>query len=317
MNQPETRENLPFLSVITPAYNEAENLPLLYLRLREVMDTIAVSWEWIVIDDHSMDVTFNKIQEIATHDDHIHGFRLARNFGSHAAITCGLHQARGDCAIVLAADLQDPPETFPELIKHWQQGYQVVWAVRAQREGESARSIGFAWLYYFLMRNIAGIKSMPATGADFFLIDRRVIDAYRNFNERNASLLALITWMGFRQTSIFYNKKAREHGRSGWSLGKKIKLVIDSITSFSYLPIRIISYMGIVVGLLGFLYASIAVINAFLGKPPQGWTSLIIVVLIVGGLQMCMLGVLGEYLWRALDEVRHRPQYIIEEQTEG
>ena len=153
-------------------------------------------------------------------------------------------------------------------------------------------------------------------GADFFLIDRVVINALRQFNEANASILALITWMGFRQTIITYGKQARQHGRSGWSLENKLKLAVDSITSFTYLPIRLMSYVGLVVAMLGFLYAVVVIINALAGHPVQGWASLMVVLLVVGGIQMLMMGVLGEYVWRALDEARQRPRYLIEATTE-
>jgi dolichol-phosphate mannosyltransferase len=162
------------------------------------------------------------------------------------------------------------------------------------------------------MRNIVGIKEMTPTGADFFLIDRAVIDALRQFNESHVDIMALITWMGFRQTAITYDKKARLHGRSGWTLEKKLKLVVDSVTSFTYLPLRLMSYTGFIVALLGFLYAILVISNALSGTPVQGWSSLMVVTLIVGGIQMLMMGVLGEYLWRALDESRRRPKYLIE-----
>lgn len=302
----------PLLTIVTPAYNEADNLPLLYERLSQALNSLDMDWEWIVVDDHSADGTFTVIAEIASHDPRVHGIRFARNVGSHTAITCGLHHASGDCAVIIAADLQDPPETLPALLTKWNAGAQVVWAVRARREGEKTSALVFARLYYFLMRRVVGIKGMPATGADFFLIDRRVVDAFLRFNESNVSVLALITWMGFRQTTITYDKQTRLHGRSGWSLEKKLKLVLDSIISFTYLPIRLMSYVGFVVALSGFLYAGVVIANALAGKQPQGWSSLMVVMLVIGGIQMLMLGVLGEYLWRALDEARGRPRYIIE-----
>ena len=300
------------LSIVTPAYKEADNLPVLYKRLCQALDAMRQDWEWIVVDDHSPDGTFGVIQQLARQDSRVRGIRLSRNFGSHIAITCGLRNASGDCVTIMAADMQDPPEVLPELLASWQKGTQVVWAVRGQREGEKASTRGFARLYYFIMRNLVGIREMPATGADFFLLDRQVVDAFCQFNESNVSIFALITWMGFRQATITYDKQPRLHGSSGWNLGKKIKLLIDSVTSFSFFPIRLMSYLGFFVSLFGFLYAAFIVIHALTGHPPQGWSSLIVVVLVVGGIQMLMMGVLGEYLWRTLDEARHRPRYIIE-----
>jgi dolichol-phosphate mannosyltransferase len=165
------------------------------------------------------------------------------------------------------------------------------------------------------MRRTGALKELSATGADFFLIDRAVIDAFIQFRERHVSILALITWMGFRQVAISHNKEARLYGRSGWNLKKKLKLVLDSITSFTYFPIRLISYVGVIIALIGFLYAGVVIVNAMHGLPPQGWASLIVIVLLLGGFQMIMLGILGEYLWRALDEARRRPMYLIEAKT--
>lgn len=302
----------PLLTVVTPAYNEAENLPVLYERLSEVVEGLGLDWEWIVVDDHSADETFAVIADIARHDPRVRGIRLARNYGSHTAIACGLHHARGDCVAGMAADLQDPPETLPELMARWREGAQVVWAVRGRREGEKLSTIGFARVYYFLMRHVVGIREMPAMGADFFLLDRRVVDGFLQFNESNVSLMALVTWMGFRQTAITYDRQARLHGYSGWSLGKKVKLAVDSVVSFTYLPVRIMSGLGFVVALLGFLYAVFAIISALSGNQLPGWSSLMVMVLVVGGIQMLMMGVLGEYLWRALDEARRRPRYLVE-----
>jgi len=308
----EKTASIVLLTVVTPAYNEAQNLPTLYSCLREVLEGQPLNWEWIVVDDHSSDSTFDVLDELARREPRLRAIRFARNFGSHSAITCGLRHARGDCAVVIAADLQDPPKLLPQLLEGWRAGSQVVWAVRDGRERGGGNNAFFSRLYYFLMRRVVGIKEMAPTGADFLLIDRRVIDALAQFNESNVSILALVTWMGFRQSSITYIKQARLHGSSGWNLEKKLKLVVDSVTSFTYVPIRVMSYVGFVVALLGLLYAVFIVLHALRGSPPSGWSSLMVGVLLLGGVQMIMLGVLGEYLWRALDESRHRPRYLIE-----
>jgi len=312
----ETPIRRPLLTIVTPAYNEAENLSILYQRLRGVLDSIDMDWEWIVVDDHSTDGTFDALIRMAEQDSRLRGFRFSRNFGSHTAITCGLNHARGDCAIIMAADLQDPPQEIPRLLEQWQSNTQVVWAVRARREGESVAYLGFAHLYYTLVRRMGALRDLPVAGADFFLIDRCVIDAFNQFRESHVSILALITWMGFRQATISYNRQARLHGRSGWNLEKRLKLVVDSITSFTYFPIRLMSYVGFTIALLGFVYIGLVAFNALRGLPPQGWASLMVVVLVLGGIQMLMLGVLGEYLWRALDEARNRPRYLIESITD-
>jgi glycosyltransferase involved in cell wall biosynthesis len=302
----------PLISVVTPAYYEAENLPLLYEQLASVLDASGCQWEWIIVDDHSGDATFAVIAELGRKDARVRGVRFSRNFGSHMAIICGLEQARGECAVVIAADLQDPPQVIPELVTQWRGGAAIVYAVREARENHTGFNALFSKFFYFLMRNLLGLKKMPATGADFFLLDRKAVRELVNLRESNISILPLIGWLGFPSATIAYTKGARCHGQSGWSFSKKIKVVIDSVVSFSYLPIRVMSITGFVVAMLGFLYAGVVTYNALTGSPPQGWASTMVGVLVLGGIQMLMIGVLGEYLWRALDEVRQRPRYLIE-----
>lgn len=307
------RQGRERISLITPAYNEAANLPTLYGRIAKALDEFGVDWQWIVVDDHSSDGTFSVVGEIAEKDNRVRIIRFSRNHGSHKAIRCGLDFADGDCAIVLAADLQDPPETIPALIEEWRNGRDIVWAVRNRREGARPMDLLLARAYYFVMRRVVGVKEMAGTGADFFLLDRRVIDSLKRFGESHVSVLALLSWMGFRQGRVLYDKQARQHGRSGWTFEKKLKLLVDSVTSFSYLPIRFISCFGFLVASAGFVYACVVIVNTIVGYPPAGWTSLMVVVLVIGGLQLVMMGVLGEYLWRALDEARGRPKYVIED----
>lgn len=304
-----------FLSIVTPVFNEAQNILVLHERLSAVLSGLGAPWEWIVVDDHSPDETWAVLRELAAREPRLKAVRLARNSGAHTALACGLQQARGACAVVLAGDLQDPPETIPALLEKWRAGAKIVWAVREEREGESAATKGFARLYYGIMRRFVGISEMPATGADFFLLDRRVIDVLNVFKEANVSLMALLTWMGFKQDRILYVKQARQHGRSGWNMEKKLKLAVDSVTAFTYKPIRFMSYVGFSVALAGFLYALFVVITRLvLNTQVPGYPSLVVAVLVVGGLQMIMLGILGEYVWRALDEARNRPRFIVEDE---
>jgi len=281
-----------------------------------VLDGSVPDWEWIVVDDHSSDRTFGVLTELTNHDPRVRGLRFSRNFGSHTALSCGLHQARGKCALVVAAALQDPPEVIPLMLGKWQQGSEVVWAVRGQREGEKTSTVAFSQLYYLLMRQMVGLEKVPPTGADFFLIDRKVVEAFRQFAESNVSIIALVAWMGFRQSSITYDKQARLHGSSGWNLEKKLKMTVDSVTAFTYLPIRLMSYLGFIVSLVGFVYAGVVITHALVGTPVPGYPSIIVAILMLGGVQMLMTGVLGEYLWRTLDETRRRPRYIIEATTD-
>jgi glycosyltransferase involved in cell wall biosynthesis len=269
------------------------------------MTALGSDWEWLIVDDHSSDGTFKLVMRLSAADRRVRGVRLSKNSGSHIAITCGLRMVQGTAAVMMAADHQDPPETIAAMVKAWQEGAQVVWAVRREQPGAAAHA-GFASVYYWVMRNVVGMKEMPARGADFFLIDRVAIDAFRRCDERNVSVLALITWLGFRQVTVEYDKQPRAAGASGWTLRRKIRLVIDSVTAFSSLPIRACSYAG--VALL------VAALVLMVWGAAQGGRTTLLVSLITGlaGLNLLGLGVVGEYVWRALDESRRRPLYLIE-----
>jgi dolichol-phosphate mannosyltransferase len=297
------------ISILTPAFNESANLEALHARLTTAMAALHVEWEWLLIDDHSSDDTFAVIQRLALVDSRVRGVRLARNRGSHVAITCGLHHVRGDAAIMMASDLQDPPETLGAMLEKWRGGAQVVWATRREQPGAQVHA-GFASLYYWIMRNVVGMKEIPARGADFFLVDRVVLDAFRRCDEPHVSVFALIAWLGFRQEYIEYDKQPRVTGKSGWTLARKIKLVIDSITAFSDAPIQAcwlaggtlmaIGLVSIIVGLVFFESLQAAVI-VLLGAVAGSC-----------GVQLCAIAMLGEYVWRGLDQSRRRPLYVIE-----
>lgn len=305
---------MPRLSVVVAAYNEEGNLPLLYQRVCALdWGGLGVEPEFVFVDDHSRDGTPRLLRELAARDPRVKVLRFAKNFGSHKAFTAGLEHATGDAAVILAADLQDPPETIPQLLEKWRAGAKVVWAVRGEREGVSQSDKLFARFYYGLMRRFADVQP-PQEGADFLLVDRVVLDELRRAPEKNTSVLLLIQWMGFEQAFITYTKAARHSGRSNWTFSKKLKLAIDSLASFSYAPIRLSSLMGVLFALAGFVYAALIVIRAiWWGSPVQGWPALMCVVLITAGMQLLILGVLGEYLWRTYDESRRRPRYLIEE----
>lgn len=309
--QPQT----PLITIVTPAYNEAENLPLLYRQLVKTFEHADFEWEWIIIDDHSADQTYAIASDLTQNDPRVSAIRFSRNFGSHMALRCGLENARGNCLVGMAADMQDPPDLIPQLFERWQNGVHVVWAARSSRTGEKRSTLLFSRWYYRIMRDVVGLKHMPLNGADFFLLDRKVIDAVNQFHEKNVSLFALISWMGFKQETVTYDKQARQHGHSGWSLEKKLKMAVDSMTSFSYKPIRLMTYLGFVLAFFAFAYLLVVLINYLTGVAPQGWTSLMAAILLIGGLQMMMIGFLGEYIWRSLDESRQRPPYVIEDQT--
>ena len=227
------------VTLYTPAYNEVRNLPVLYEKLKRVMDGIGANWEWIVVDDHSADGTFREIEKLASIDGRVHGIRLSRNFGSHAARTCALQHARGDCAIALVADLQYPLELIPGMINRWQQGAQLVLGVRGRRPGETKLTIWTSALFRWLLRTLSQLHEEETSAAGFSLMDRRVVDAFLQFPERNVNVLTLAVCMGFRQSRIHYDQQPRMHGRSGWTLRKKVRLAIDSLTGFSNAPLQL------------------------------------------------------------------------------
>jgi dolichol-phosphate mannosyltransferase len=300
------------LTIVTPAYNEAANIPLLYAQLVEVLTHSGMRWEWIIIDDHSADSTFSAASELVEGDARVSVYRFSRNYGSHLALRCGLAKSQGDCVIGMAADLQDPPALIPELVEKWKDGAHVVWAARENRTGEKKSTLLFSRLYYRIMRDVVGFKQLPLDGADFFLLDRRVVAALSQFSEKNVSLFALISWLGFDQQVLTYDKHARQHGKSGWSMEKKIKMAVDSMTSFSFKPIRLMTIAGLILSSLAFVYLLVVLLNYIAGAAPEGWTSLMAAILLIGGLQIMMIGILGEYIWRSLDESRQRPLYTIE-----
>jgi polyisoprenyl-phosphate glycosyltransferase len=301
------------LSVVVAAYNEEGNLAPLLGRLRALdWPALGLEPEFVFVDDHSSDGTPGVLAGFAAADARVKVLRFSKNFGSHKAFTAGLEHCAGDAAVILAADLQDPPETIPLLVAKWRAGARVVWAVRDGREGESLATKLLSRLYYHLMRRYAEVRP-PPKGAYFLLVDRVLIDQLSAAPEKHTSLLSLIQWMGFDQEQIGYTKAARHSGRSKWTLRKKLKLAVDSFVSFSYAPVRMASLCGLLFAASGFVYAAVIAVRAIvLGSPVQGWASMMCVLLIVSGVQLAMLGILGEYLWRTFDEARGRPRYIVE-----
>jgi dolichol-phosphate mannosyltransferase len=322
---PATRETAPHrvrpsrLSFVLPAYAEAANLSVLFPRLLSQAH-LAEEIEVVVIDDHSPDGTFELVKEWAARDPRVRGRRLARNAGSHMAILCGLQAATGDALIVLAADGQDPPEVAEKLVLAWRRGAQVVWAVREHREQESLLVRLTSRLYYAVMNRLTSVR-LPPTGADFFLIDRRVLGALLAIPEHNVSIFALLVSLGFRQDQVPYDKQSRLSGRSKWTLRRKLRLLIDSLVGFSTLPLRLATGLGFVHALGGFFYATLLVVNRlsngllFGGVALTGWSAIMVVLLVSSGSVMIMLGIFGEYLWRALEEVRGRPRFLVEDEV--
>jgi len=303
----------PLIAIVVPVHNEKDNLAHFREEVSVVMHQLGdYDWEFVFVDDGSTDGSFDAIQTLRDLDPRVTAIRFPRNFGSHVAIAAGIDYSKGDAAIIMAADLQDPPSLIKAFVARWREGFDVVWGARSGRDDGKMR----AWAmnrFYSLVRRIA-IPTYPKGGTgSFCLITRPVMDAFRKMNERNRLTFGLIAWAGFRETQVPYHRPMRLVGSSSWTLGKMLKAAVDTFVSFSFLPIRAISYFGVLVSLLSFLFGFYVIINKlFFGTHVEGWTSVMLAVLLLGGVQLVMIGVLGEYLWRALDEARARPLYIIE-----
>ena len=303
---------MPKLSVVIPVYYNADNLPPLYGDLKEkLIDRIDFDYELIFVDDGSGDNSYQVMQQLARQDRHIRIFRQSRNFGSDAAVLCGLCQATGDCAVVKAADLQEPTEMLLEMYQRWRQGCNVVLAVREGRE-ESRVQEFFADLYYGITRRFA-LPNMPKKGFDVFLLDRKVIEVLRRMDEPNSALDGQILWSGFTTGTVTYIRRERKIGKSRWTLKKKIRLVMDTLFSFSTVPITFITGLGVLSVIGSLIWAIDALISKLRGSiHVTGWTMMFIFQLLSFGIIMMTLGLLGNYLWRTFDASRRRPPYLIE-----
>lgn len=299
------------LSIVVPVYYNEFNLKPLYEDIKKkFIDVIDFDYEIILVDDGSKDKSWNVIQELVALDKNVKAFHLSRNFGSHAAILCGLSHASGDCAVVKAADLQEPTELLLEMYQKWCQGNRVVLAVREGREDKSI----FSELYYWMTRKVA-LPKMPRHGFDVFLVDRKVIEVLERLDEKNSAITGQILWSGFQTAEIKYLRKEREIGKSRWTLKKKVRLVSDTLFSFSTVPISFITGVGFLSLAGSLLWAVIVLITKItMGIDVEGFTTLFIFQLFSFGVTMMTLGVLGGYLWRTFDASRNRPVYIVEKE---
>lgn len=304
------------VSIIIPVYYNEDNLRPLYADIKEkFIDKIDYDYEIVMVNDGSKDNSYKIICELAKDDPNIRPFSLSRNFGSHAACLCGLSNATGDCAVIKAADLQEPTELILEMVESWRAGNNVVLACREERD-ESKAKVGFANLYYWIVRK-AALPTMPQNGFDIYLLDRKAINVIEGLDEKNSAITGQILWSGFRTGIVYYKRKAREIGTSKWTLKKKIRLVSDTLFSFSTLPIRILEIVGVLSFMIGIIWAFVVLIAKLTGNiPVGGYTTLFIFNLLSFGVMMLSMGILGEYLWRSFDASRNRPPYIVEDKEE-
>jgi dolichol-phosphate mannosyltransferase len=298
-------------SIIAPIYNEFENIPVLWQRVSQVMDSTGEAWELILVDDGSSDGSNERIRELAEKDARVRPVIFARNFGHQIAVTAGLDYARGDAVVIIDADLQDPPEVILELAKKWKEGYEVVYAVRSEREGESWFKLLTASMFYRLIYRITDVK-IPLDTGDFRLIDRKVVDVMNSMRERHRFLRGMSSWIGFKQIGVEYKRVARVAGVTKYPFKKMLKLALNAITGFSYFPLQVATYFGFIAAGIAIVAIPIVVSLRLAGSHFfEGQTTTLISVLFLGGVQLISLGILGEYIGRIYDEVKGRPLYVV------
>ncbi len=309
LNQPK-----PTISIVAPVYNEEAVLAELHRRVSLVLDAQDDPWELVLVNDGSQDRSAEVIAELHQKDPRVKGISFSRNFGFQVAVTAGLNHAQGDAVILTDADLQDPPEVYPKMIAKWREGYEVVYGVRASRVGETWFKLFTAKVFYRLIRRITKID-IPLDTGDFRLMDRRVVQAINNMPERNRFLRGMVPWVGFKQTGVEYERASRFAGVSKFgSVRQMLPFAIDAITSFSYLPLQLATYLGFLIAIISGLAILAVVLVRLLGpeNPLLGQATTLVSVLFLGGVQLISLGIIGEYLGRIYDEVKGRPLYLVD-----
>jgi polyisoprenyl-phosphate glycosyltransferase len=303
----------PPISIVIPLLNEESNLDRLYQELKEALDP-AFGYEILFVDDGSSDNSFNIIKELSLKDPKVSGISFSRNFGHQVALMAGLEHSRGEVVVTMDADLQHPPSLIPKLYELYTQGYDIVNTVRTETEGTGFMKNLTSGLFYKLLNRLSGLGVTPGS-ADFRLMSRKVVDAFISIPEKDRFTRGLVTWMGFRQQEITYKAQPRFSGSTKYSTMKMMRFALDGITSFSAKPLRIAFFLGLFTFILGLVYAVYAVIMYSKGETIQGWTSLLLVVLFLGGVQLLSLGIIGEYISRIFTEAKSRPLYFIKDKT--
>ncbi len=298
------------ISLIFPVYNEEQALPILYERVRQLIDHLEYDVEVILINDGSQDKSLDLMKQFHKEDPRFKIIDFSRNFGHQVAITAGIDFATGDAVILMDADLQDPPELIPQFLSKWNEGYQVVYGVRKTRKEHILKRLSYS-MFYRILQYISDIP-IPLDAGDFCLMDRVVIDTLKSMQERNRFVRGLRSWTGFHQVGFEYDREKRHSGEIKYTLPKLMKLALDGIFSFSYFPLQLASYAGFMISVVSFLGILIYLYKKlFVGGEPQGFPTLVILILFMGGIQLIFLGVIGEYIGRIYDEVKKRPSYVI------
>ncbi|CAN5604108.1 glycosyltransferase family 2 protein [soil metagenome] len=304
---------MPQLSIIIPIYNEEGNIPSLFERLNQAVLQLNVECEFVFVNDGSRDGSIKLIKNLAEKHSAVRYIDFARNFGHQVAVTAGLDHCSGKVAVIIDADLQDPPELIPDLYKKWEEGFEVVYAKRRSREGETKLKKLTAKMFYRILKKITSIN-IPVDTGDFRLIDRKIIEVLKKMPEQQKFLRGQISWIGFRQTYIEYDRDSRHAGKTGYTFKKMIRLALDGITSFSNLPLKFATFAGFMVSGIAFIMILYALYSRFISKDyVPGWTSLMLAVLFIGGVQLICIGIIGEYISRLSSNIRNRPLYIMNE----
>jgi len=300
------------ISIVTPVFNEIEVIDAFYERARKVLDSLdSISYEIIFVDDGSTDDSYQKLVALADSDPNVKVIKFSRNFGHQIAITAGMDMAKGDAVVVIDADLQDPPEVITKFVAKWEEGYDVVYGVREKREGETRLKLVTAALYYRILKSLTKIE-IPVDVGDFRLLSRRVIAHLKEIKERDRFVRGLVSWVGFKQAGILYARDRRYAGETKYPYSKMIKFALDGITSFSSVPLKLAAWLGYFTSFVAFLYACSVFIQKALGYTVQGWATIMVGMLFLGGVQLICLGILGEYIGRIFNEIKQRPMYVIE-----
>lgn len=303
---------MKLISVVVPVYNEESVVEAFYGRLKSVLGSLdSISYELIFIDDGSSDRSYEKMVELADSDPDVRVIKFSRNFGHQIAITAGIENSTGDAVVVIDADLQDPPEIISKFISKWKEGFDVVYGVREKRDGEGRMKLLTASLFYRVLRRIIKID-IPVDTGDFRLMDRRVVERFKEFKEKDRFVRGLVSWVGFKQTGVTYERDKRFAGETKYPYSKMIKFALDGITSFSSAPLKLATWLGYMTSFLAFLYLASVFIQKALGFTVHGWATIMVGMLFLGGVQLICLGIIGEYIGRIFNETKQRPMYVIE-----
>jgi glycosyltransferase involved in cell wall biosynthesis len=307
------RDSRQSLSVVVPVFNEGEVIDHFYERMKTVVDSLdSISYELVFVDDGSKDDSYQKLLALAKKDGNIRIIKFSRNFGHQVAITAGIDNAHGDAVVVIDADLQDPPEVISDFIKKWREGYDVVYGIRKKRDGESRMKLWTASLFYRILKKLTNID-IPVDVGDFRLMSKRMVLHFRQLRERDRYVRGLVSWVGLRQIGVYYDRDERHAGETKYPFKKMLKFAVDGITSFSSVPLKLATWLGYATSILSVLYAVYVIIGKIIGINVPGFTSIVMAVVFLGGVQLICLGIVGEYIGRIFNEIKQRPMYVIEE----